>query len=160
MKRVRHARWWIVALISCGTIINYLARNSLAVLAPQLQHVLSITIPEYSYVIGAFQLAYALMQPACGLVVDRVGVRLGFALFGAIWSLALMGHALVTGWIGLAFFRGLLGMSEAAMVPAGMKAISEWFPLRDRSTATGWFNAGTSLGSALAPPLIIAISLA
>jgi len=160
MRRIRHLRWWIVALISCGTILNYLARNSLGVLAPQLTNTLGITTQEYSYVIGAFQLAYTVMQPVCGLVVDRIGLQLGFALFAAAWSLTNMLHALATGWVGLACFRGLLGMSEAALIPAGMKAITEWFPARGRSVATGWFNAGTSLGAALAPPVVAAVSLA
>lgn len=158
--RIRHLRWWIVALISCGTILNYLARNSLSVLAPQLTDALGITTQEYSYVVGAFQLAYTVMQPVCGIVVDRIGLQLGFALFAAAWSLTNILHALATGWVGLACFRGLLGMSEAALVPAGMKAISEWFPARGRSVATGWFNAGTSLGAAIAPPLVAAVSLA
>ena len=158
--RIRHLRWWIVALISCGTILNYLARNSLAVLAPQLTDSLGITTRQYSYVVGAFQFAYTVMQPVCGFVIDRIGLQLGFALFAVAWSLANMLHALATGWLGLAGFRGLLGMSEAALIPAGMKAITEWFPARGRSIATGWFNAGTSLGAALAPPIVAAVSLA
>ena len=160
MRTVRHLRWWIVALISAGTILNYLARNSLGVLAPVLRHVLGVTTEEYSYVVGAFQLAYTLMQPVCGAVVDRIGLQTGFALFAAAWSVANMLHALADGWIGLAVCRFLLGMSEAVAVPAGMKAIAEWFPARERSVATGWFNAGTSLGALLAPPLVVAVSLA
>lgn len=160
MKQRRGLRWWIVALISCGTILNYLARNSLGALAPQLKGVLDITVEQYSYVVGAFQLAYTVMQPVCGFVVDRIGLQLGFALFAAAWSLANMAHAFAGGWLSLACFRGLLGMSEAALIPSGMKAIAEWFPARERSVATGWFNAGTSLGAMLAPPLVIGVSLA
>ena len=159
MPGVAHLRWWIVALISAGTILNYLARNSLGVLAPVLRHALSITTAEYSYVVGAFQLAYTLMQPVCGAIVDGIGLRAGFALFACAWSAANMLHALATGWIGLAAFRFLLGASEAAAIPSGMKAIAEWFPARERSVATGWFNAGTSLGALLAPPLVIAVSI-
>jgi len=160
MKRRRGLRWWIVALISCGTILNYLARNSLGALAPQLKEVLDITVEQYSYIVGAFQLAYTVMQPVCGFIVDRIGLQLGFALFAAVWSIANMIHALAGGWMSLACFRGLLGMSEAAVIPSGMKAIAEWFPARERSVATGWFNAGTSLGAMLAPPLVIGVSLA
>ena len=159
MKRRRGLRWWIVALVSCGTILNYLARNSLAALAPQLQGVLDITVGQYSYIVGAFQLAYTVMQPVCGFVVDRIGLRLGLPLFAAAWSITNMAHALAGGWMMLAGFRGLLGMSEAAVIPAGMKAIAEWFPARERSVATGWFNAGTSLGAMLAPPIVIGVSL-
>lgn len=150
----------MVALISAGTILNYLARNSLGVLAPQLNTGLGITTQQYSYVVGAFQAGYTIMQPVCGYIVDRIGLQLGFAVFAAAWSLANMAHALAGGWLGLAFFRGLLGMSEAAAIPSGMKAIAEWFPARERSVATGWFNAGTSLGALIAPPIVIGVSLA
>lgn len=159
-RRIRGLRWWIVGLISLGTIINYLARNSLGVLAPELKGTMGITTQQYSYVVGAFQLAYTAMQPVCGFVVDRIGLRGGFALFAVAWSLTNMAHALAGGWLGLALFRGLLGLSEAAAVPAGIKAIGEWFPARERSVAVGWFNAGTSLGALIAPPVVIAVSLA
>jgi len=147
MKRRRGLRWWIVALVSCGTILNYLARNSLGALAPQLKGELDITVEQYSYIVGAFQLAYTVMQPVCGFVVDRIGLQLGFALFAVAWSITNMVHALAGGWMTLAGFRGLLGMSEAAVIPAGMKAIAEWFPARERSVATGWFMALRSFGS-------------
>ena len=160
MTGIRNLRWWIVALISLGTILNYVARNSLGVLAPVLKDTLGLSTQDYSYVVGAFQLAYTIMQPVCGFVVDRIGLQLGFALFAAAWSFANMAHGLASGWLSLAFFRGLLGMSEAVAIPAGMKAIAEWFPARERSVATGWFNAGTSLGALIAPPTVIAMSLA
>lgn len=159
MGRIKHLRWWIVALICLGTIANYLARNSLGVLAPELKTKLSITTQQYSYIVGAFQAAYTLMQPIAGYIVDKVGLRAGFALFGVAWSIANMLHALAATWLGFAFFRGMLGLFEAAAVPSGMKAIAEWFPARERSVATGWFNAGTSLGAALAPPVVVAVSL-
>ena len=153
-------RWGVVALISLGVIVNYLSRNSLAVLAPQLEHSLRFGVREYSYIVAAFQLAYTVMQPVCGWVLDRVGVRLGFALFALAWSAAGVMHAAAGGWRGLAAVRALMGASEAAAVPAGMKAISEWFTGADRSKAVGWFNAGTSLGAVLAPPLTVTLTLA
>ncbi len=159
MRRIKHLRWWIVALICVGTIANYLARNSLGVLAPQLKTGLGMSTEQYSYVVGAFQLAYTVMQPIAGAIVDRIGLRAGFALFGAAWSVANMLHALAAGWLGLALFRGLLGLAESAAVPSGIKAIAEWFPARERSVAVGWFNAGTSLGALLAPPVVIAVTL-
>lgn len=153
-------RWGVVALISLGTIINYLSRNSLATLAPQLETLMHFGAREYSYVVGAFQLAYTVMQPVCGWVLDRLGVRLGFALFALAWSVAGVLHAGAGGWRMLAGVRGLLGVSEAAAIPAGMKAISERFTGADRSKAVGWFNVGTSLGAMIAPPLTVALSLA
>jgi ACS family hexuronate transporter-like MFS transporter len=152
MKRLKGLRWWIVGLICLGTIINYLARNSLAVLAPVLQTKLSFSTQEYSYVVAAFQVGYTVMQSVCGYILDFLGLKLGFALFAVLWSGANLLHALAGGWGSLAFFRGLLGLSEAAAIPAGIKAISEWFPAKERSVAVGYFNAGTSLGALLAPP--------
>jgi ACS family hexuronate transporter-like MFS transporter len=159
LRRIAYLRWWIVALICAGTIANYLARNALGVLAPELKTVFAMTTQQYSYVVGAFQLAYTAMQPVAGFIVDRIGLRSGFALFGIAWSLANMLHALAAGWLGLAFFRGLLGAAEAAAVPSGIKAIAEWFPARERSVAVGWFNAGTSLGALIAPPVVVMVSL-
>jgi ACS family hexuronate transporter-like MFS transporter len=159
MRRIRHLRWWIVALICFGTISNYLARNSLGVLAPQLTISLDMTTQQYSYVVGAFQLAYTVMQPVAGAIVDRFGLRASFALFGVAWSIANMLHALAAGWLMLAFFRGLLGLAESAAIPSGIKAIAAWFPARERSVAVGWFNAGTSLGALIAPPIVVAVTL-
>ncbi len=149
----RSARVRILALVMVGTIINYIARNSLGVLAPQLKADLHFTTAEYSYVVGAFQLAYTVMQPIGGLLIDRLGLTVGFALFALAWSLANMAHGFARGWLSLAAFRGLLGMAESVVIPAGMKTIGEWFPDRERSIATGWFNAGTAFGAVLAPIL-------
>nr|WP_206379042.1 MFS transporter [Sphingomonas sanguinis] len=152
-------RWWIVALICAGTIANYLARNSLGVLAPELKSALHMSTQQYSYVVGAFQLAYTIMQPVAGAFIDRFGLRAGFALFGLAWSAANMLHALAIGWLSLAFFRGVLGLFESAAIPSGIKAVAEWFPARERSVAVGWFNAGTSLGALIAPPVVVAVAL-
>jgi MFS transporter, ACS family, hexuronate transporter len=159
IKKIKGLRWWIVGLICLGTIINYLARNSLAVLAPVLQTKLSFNTQQYSYIVAAFQIGYTVMQSICGYVLDFLGLKVGFALFAVAWSVSNLLHALATGWISLAFFRGLLGLSEASAIPAGIKAISEWFPAKERSVAVGYFNAGTSLGALLAPPLVIWVLL-
>ena len=157
--KLKGLRWWIVALICAGTMANYLARNALGVLAPELKTQLHITTAQYSYVVGAFQLAYTVMQPIAGALLDRIGLRAGFAFFALAWSGANMLHALALGWLSLALYRGLLGIFEAAAIPAGIKAVATWFPARERSVAVGWFNAGTSLGAALAPPIVAAVAL-
>ncbi|HET6970092.1 MAG TPA: MFS transporter [Phenylobacterium sp.] len=157
--KLSRLRWWIVALVCAGTVLNYLARNSLGVLAPQLIKDLGFTTQQYSWVVAAFQVAYTAMQPICGALIDGLGLKLAFALFAVAWSLANMAHGFAGGWMSLAFFRGLLGISESAAIPAGVKAVSEWFPARDRSVAIGFFNAGTSLGAAIAPPVVIFLSL-
>lgn len=159
MAAVARLRWWIVALICVGTIINYIDRNALGVLAPHLTKALDLSTQEYSWVVAAFQVAYTVMQPVCGALLDWAGLKAAFALFAVAWSLAGMGHAFAGGWMSLAALRGALGASEAAAIPAGIKAIGEWFGPRDRSVAVGFFNAGTSLGAMIAPPLVIWLTL-
>ncbi|MGB7194575.1 MAG: MFS transporter [Collimonas pratensis] len=154
MKRIKGLRWWIIALVCFGTILNYISRNSLGVLADTLKHDLGFSTKEYSYVVAAFQVAYTIMQPVCGYVIDFLGLKVGFALFAAAWSVIGMLHGFATGWISLAFFRGLLGLTEAVAIPAGVKAVSEWFPKQERSVAVGYFNAGTSMGAVIAPVLV------
>ncbi len=158
MFKVKGLRFWIIVLVCAGTVINYLARNSLSVLVPQLKIELGFSTAQYSYIVAAFQVAYTVMQPACGYLLDRMGLQLGFALFAALWSLCNMLHALATSWPALAVLRGLLGLSEAAAIPAGIKTVAEWFPQRERSVAVGYFNAGTALGAMLAPPLVLGLA--
>ncbi|EIN02719.1 MFS transporter [Paraburkholderia hospita] len=152
---IKGLRWWIIGLIMLGTVFNYLARSSLSVAAPTLTEKLHMTTQQYSYVVAAFQGAYTVMQPVAGYILDFVGLKIGFAIFAIAWAASNMLHGLATGWTSLAFFRGLLGMSEAAIFPAGMKTISQWFPAKERSIATGWLNTGTSIGAMLAPPLVV-----
>ncbi len=159
MTQIRGLRWWIVALISLGTIINYLSRNALGVLAPTLKGEMGISTEQYSYIVGAFQIGYTIMQPVCGLIVDAIGLQLGFAMFAALWSIAGCLQGGVTGWVSLAGARGLMGLTEAAAIPAGMKAVAEWFPDKEKSIAVGFFNVGTSFGALLAPPLVAAVTL-
>ncbi|MDR3517747.1 MAG: MFS transporter [Azospirillaceae bacterium] len=158
--KLKGMRWWIIGLICLGTIINYLARNSLGVMAPVLKTELNFSTEQYSYIVGAFQLAYTVMQPVAGYVVDFLGLKAGFALFALLWSIASCLHGFASGWLSLAFFRGLLGLTEAAAIPSGIKAVGEWFPSKERSVAVGWFNAGTSVGAMLAPPLVVYVQYA
>lgn len=159
MKTVIGLRWWIIALVCAGTIVNYLSRNALGVMAAELKTLMNMSTQQYSYVVGAFQIGYTIMQPVCGLIIDLIGLRLGFALFACLWSATGVAHAFAGGWMSLAALRGLMGLSEAVAIPAGMKVVAEWFPNREKSVAVGYFNAGTSLGSLLAPPLVVFLSL-
>lgn len=152
---IKGLRWWIIGLIMLGTVFNYLARSSLSVAAPTLTEKLHLTTQQYSYVVTAFQAAYALAQPVAGFVIDLVGLKIGFAIFALAWAVSNMLHGLAMSWPALATFRAMLGVSEAAIFPAGMKTISQWFPARERSIAAGWLNTGTSLGAMLAPPLVV-----
>ena len=155
MKKIKGMRWWMVAMVTFGLIVNYLARNTLSVAAPTMMSDLHISTREYSYIVVAWQVCYALMQPVAGYVLDAIGTKIGFAVFALAWSLACASAALATGWQSMAFFRGLLGLTEAAGIPAGVKATTEWFPARERSVAIGWFNIGSSIGALCAPPLVV-----
>lgn len=147
-------RWWIIGLLTLGTVLNYLARATLSVAAPTLTAQFRMTTEQYSWVVLAFQASYTVMQTVAGAVLDALGTRLGFFLFALGWALANMAHALATGTFSLAFFRGLLGASEAAAIPAGSKTVAEWFPPRERPLATSLFQMGTSAGNMIAPPLV------
>ncbi|MGV8920228.1 MAG: MFS transporter [Pseudomonas sp.] len=153
--KIKGIRWWMVGLVTAGLIVNYLARNTLSVAAPTLMKELSISTEQYSHIVVAWQLAYAFMQPVAGYVIDAIGTKMGFAVFALAWSAACAAAALATGWQSLAFVRALLGLTEAAGLPAGVKTTTEWFPAKERSVAIGWFNIGSSFGALLAPPLVV-----
>jgi ACS family hexuronate transporter-like MFS transporter len=147
-------RWWIIGLLMLGSIVNYLTRSSFAVAAPTLMNDLGIGEKEFSLINVAFQGAI-MLQPVCGYVLDVVGLKIGFAVFAIAWSLISMAHGLAHNWRSFAGLRGLLGFTEGCANPAGMKTTSEWFPARERGMAGGIFNIGASVGSMLAPPLVV-----
>lgn len=119
--KVRGLRWWMIGLVMLGAIINYLTRSTLAVAAPTLLDDLKITAQEYSWIVGAFQIAI-MLQPVCGYVLDVLGLKRGLAIFAIAWSLISMAHGLAHNWQMLAGLRGLLGLAEGSANPAGMKA--------------------------------------
>ena len=153
MRRVIGLRWWTIGLIMLGAVINFLTRSTLAVAAPTLMADLHITAREYSWITGAFQAAI-MLQPAAGYVLDVAGLKVGMTIFAVAWSLICMAHGLANGWPALAGLRGLLGLAEGSSNPAGMKAVSEWFPAKERGLAGGIYNIGASVGAMLAPPLV------
>jgi ACS family hexuronate transporter-like MFS transporter len=153
--RIPGLRWWIIALIASGMALNYLARNSLAVAAPTLTGAMRLSAQQYSYVIAGFQFTYVVMQPIAGYILDFLGTRLGLFLFAGAWAIANMLHSLAVNWWQLTLCRGLLGAAEASVIPANLKVVGEWFPAKERSIATGWFNIGASVGAMLAPPLVV-----
>lgn len=153
--KVKNLRWYIIALVCLGTIVNYLSRSSLSVAAPQVMLDLNFSEREYSWIVSAFQICYTIAQPIAGYIIDMIGLKVGFFIFAIAWSIFNMAHAFAGGWISLAILRGGMGLTEAAAIPAGMKASAEWFPARERGIASGLFNAGTSVGAMLAPPLVV-----
>lgn len=153
--QLRGLRWWIIALIATGMATNYLARSTLSVAAPTLSEEMHLDPQQYSYVVAGFQLAYTIMQPVAGWLLDMLGARIGLVIFAIAWSLANMVHAFAVNWQQLMFFRGLLGAAEASVIPGAVKVVGEWFPAKERSVATGWFNIGSSVGAMIAPPLVV-----
>lgn len=140
----------MVGLLTLATTINYIDRQALSVAAPVISRELGLSATDYSRIVFFFLLAYALMQVVTGAVVDRLGARLGFAAAIVGWSLASMAHALGRGVMSFSVLRFILGFFEAANFPAALKAIAEWFPPSERSSAVGWVNVGPGLGAILA----------
>jgi len=142
-----------------ATVINYLDRQTLSVAAPVLREKFHMSNVEYSRVVFAFLLAYTLSNGISGLVIDRLGTKLGYALCMAWWSVAAVLHSFATGGFSLGMFRFLLGIGEAGNWPAGVKVVTEWFPERERALASGIFNSGSAVGAILAPPIVAWILL-
>lgn len=142
-----------------ATVINYLDRQTLSVLAPVLLQRYNISAESYSRIIFAFMLAYTIANGLSGRILDYLGVRLGYAITIALWSGAEMLHAAARSAVSFGAFRFLLGIGEAGNYPAGVKLIAEWFPAEERSFAAGIFNSGASVGAILAPPLLAYLAL-
>lgn len=147
-------RWRICALLLAATTINYIDRQVLGVLAPELQRTFAWSETQYGYIVTAFQAAYAIGLVSAGAIIDRLGTRLGYALAISIWSLAAMSHALVGSVAGFAIARFALGLGEAGNFPAALKTVAEWFPRRERAFATGIFNSGSNIGAIVAPLVV------
>jgi ACS family hexuronate transporter-like MFS transporter len=152
--RLPHLRYVIAALLFLATMINYLDRQAIAVVSRDLRQEFHLGEQDYGHIIFSFMLAYAIMYAASGPIIDRLGTRRGFAVCIAFWSVAAMAHALVRGKWSLAVCRFFLGMGEPGNWPAAAKAVAEWFPAHQRALGVGIFNAGSSIGSALAPPVV------
>jgi ACS family hexuronate transporter-like MFS transporter len=148
----------ICALLLLGTTKNYMDRNVLGVLNVTLQHELGWSQIDYSYLVDAFQAAYAVGMLVSGGFIDWLGTRLGYAIAMVFWSVASMGTALANTLGSFAASRVALGLGEAAVFPASIKAVAEWFPKKERALATGIFNAGTNVGAMLAPVAVSWIS--
>ncbi len=146
-------RWIIAGLLLVVTMINYTDRMTLAVLVGDVRKDLSLTETDYSQIVGIFFLAYAIMYAGSGYLVDRLGTRIGMTIFVCTWSVSQMLHGFATGKWSLAGCRFGLGLTEPGSFPAAAKAIREWFPAGQRAIGVGIFNAGSSLGAAVASPL-------
>ena len=156
-RPIKHLRWWIGGLLFASTVINYLDRQTFSVLGPYLKIEYQWKNEDYAVVVIAFRIAYSFGQTISGRFIDRVGTRKGLTITVIWYSIAAMLTSLAGGLRSFAFFRFLLGAGESANWPAATKAVSEWFPKRERGWAVALFDSGSSIGGAIAPLLVIGL---
>lgn len=152
-------RWTICALLFAATTINYIDRQVLGILAPTLSRELHWSESDYAAIVSWFSFAYAVGFLVAGRVMDRYGVRRGYAASIVAWSAAALSHAFVSTAAGFSFARAALGFGESGNFPAAIKATAEWFPKKERALATGIFNAGTNVGAVITPLVVPVIAL-
>jgi ACS family hexuronate transporter-like MFS transporter len=156
-RPIRHLRWYIGGLLFLSTVVNYIDRQTLSVLAPYLKVEYQWTNTDFAWVLIAFRVAYSVGQTIAGRLVDRLGTRRGLSLAVLWYSVAAMATSLAGGLRSFAAFRFALGLGEAANWPGATKAVSEWFPRRESGWAVALFDSGSSIGGALAPFIVLTI---
>ena len=148
--KIGNYRWFIVVLLFFATSINYLDRQIIGLLKPILEKEFNWTETAFANIVVAFTAAYAIGLLLSGRLIDKIGTKLGYTIMVIIWSIAGMLHAIARSAFGFGIARVGLGLGEAGNYPAAVKAVAEWFPKKERALATGFFNAGTSIGVVLA----------
>ncbi len=152
--RLPNLRWYIILLFFFATIISYIDRQALSVNAPHLRQDLGLSASQYSYLVTAFLLAYTIGPVLAGRLIDAIGTRVGMALAMIWWSVAASLHAFGGSLAGFLVLRFCLGLGEAGTLPATIRTVAEWFPLRERAMATSIFSAGTAIGAVVAVPIV------
>jgi ACS family hexuronate transporter-like MFS transporter len=153
-RPIANLRWWIIGLLFLSTVINYVDRQTLSVLARTIQDDLGLSNLQYAYIVQAFLVAYTLSYLVSGRITDWLGTRVSMAAFIIWWSLANITTAFASSAFTLGLSRFLLGVGEPGNYTAGPKAISEWFTPRERGLAYGVYTMGATIGATIAPPLI------
>lgn len=156
--KIRGFRWWIAGLLLLASILNYLDRNTVSVLAPSIQRDLDISDQQYAHVMSFFMFAYTIAYLCSGWVVDVLGPRISFGLFVGWWSISNALTGLARGIGSLGIFRFMLGLGEAGGYTASPKVVSEWFPAQDRGIAVGLYSVGGALGAVIAPLLVLGLA--
>ncbi|MDZ4797064.1 MAG: MFS transporter [Bryobacteraceae bacterium] len=151
---IPHLRWYICGLLFFATTVNYIDRQVLGILKPVLRTELGWDEEQYGDIVFAFQLAYAIMMPLTGRLIDWLGTRFSYAAAVVVWSFAAMAHALANSAGGFSIARFALGFGEAANFPAAIKTVADWFPPKERALATGIFNSGSNVGAIIAPLVV------
>jgi ACS family hexuronate transporter-like MFS transporter len=157
--KIKGLRWYVAGLICLTTALNYMDRQTLSLLAHTLNLELGITKIQYSRITAAFLTSYTIMYAVSGRLIDYFGTRKGFAFFVSGWSVVDLMHMFARTVGQFAVCRFFLGIAEPGNFPAGIKAVSEWFPLRERAMAVGIFNSGTAIGAAFAAPMVAWVTL-
>jgi MFS transporter, ACS family, hexuronate transporter len=157
--KIGQYRWVICALLFFATTVNYIDRSVLGVLAPMLRTEIGWTDQQYGYISAAFTLAYALGFLFAGWLIDKIGTRIGYTLYLAVWSIAAAAHGLARSALDFGMARFCLGIGESGNFPSAIKTVAEWFPKKERALATGIFNAGTNVGAVMAPLVVPWIAL-
>jgi ACS family hexuronate transporter-like MFS transporter len=156
---IKNLRWYIAILLCLASALNYLDRQTLSVLIGQIKEELHLTNASYGAINAWFLVSYGIMYAVSGRIIDSIGTRRGFMVFVGGWSIANMLHVLASTVGQFSFFRFLLGVFEPGSFTGGVRAVSEWFPMRERALAIGIFNAGTAVGSMAAAPIVSFIAL-
>ncbi len=157
--KIPKLQWVIATMLFLATMINYADRVAMSVVSREIRTEFRLDEQDYAQILAVFMFAYAIMYAGSGWVVDRLGTRRGFSVFVAAWSVAQMLHAFAFDKWSLAGFRFLLGLAEPGNWPAAAKAVAEWFPAHRRALGIGIFNAGSTMGSAIAPPLVAVLTV-
>ncbi len=156
-RSIPSLRWWIGGILFASTVINYIDRQTLSILAPYLKQDYHWSNVDYANIAIAFRIAYTIGQTLCGRLMDRVGTRRGLTISVTWYSIVSLLTSLANGLSSFAVFRFLLGAGESANWPGASKAVSEWFPKRERGLAAAFYDSGSSVGGAVAPFLILPI---
>jgi MFS transporter, ACS family, aldohexuronate transporter len=152
---IKNLRWWIGGLLFTSTVINFIDRQSLNALAPILKAAHGWTNTDFALILIAFRISYTIMQSVGGRLIDWLGTRKGLSITVCFYSFIAALTSTARGLSGFSFFRFLLGAGEAPNWPGATKAISEWFPARERGWAMALFDSGSSMGGAIAPFMVL-----
>ena len=165
IMKVKGLRWWIIGLIALATVINYIDRQTLNVLWPQISEEMypDKTMDQrkeiFGWISSIFLFSYAFGQGIFGKIFDKVGTRLGFIFSIGFWSIATALHAFAKGFVSFSIFRSILGVAEAGNWPGAAKGNAEWFPAKERALAQGIFNSGAAIGGIISIPLIAFLAI-
>jgi MFS transporter, ACS family, aldohexuronate transporter len=156
-RKIPCLRWWIGGILFASTVINYIDRQTLSVLAPYLKQDYHWSNTDYAHIVIAFRSAYCIGQTLCGRLMDRVGTKRGLTMTVLWYSIVSILTSLARGFYSFLGIRFLLGAGESGNWPGATKAVSEWFPKHERGLATAFFDSGSSIGGAIAPLFVLSL---